>query len=265
MPLLTDYFFEARISALPLLLSRKYQLQINIFLLLSGASFFFFLAMSSTWSRSLSLPKLKAFDKAAFDGDAITVSRDLNRISANAKDERGRTPLMIAAETGHIAVLDELVAAGADVNSKSNLGWTPLMAASGGNHARAIRLLLRGGASINTADINGRTALMGAAFLDNKKAMLQLLENGADPNLQDSNGWTATRWAADAGHSEAITMLRSFGADPDLPDWHGLTPILAAEDNGARSSVTNALTQSCDRTADSPSKVRGEIMVDSHL
>jgi ankyrin repeat protein len=58
------------------------------------------------------------------------LAKDLGA-DVNLGDEEGCTPLFIAAQKGHLAVLrcllDEL---GADVNQASNRGFTPLMIAA---------------------------------------------------------------------------------------------------------------------------------------
>ena len=59
----------------------------------------------------------------------------------NKADSWGETPLNLAAYKGHEAVVDQLIAAKADVNKAGIHGWTPLFVAlREGHHAIAKRL-----------------------------------------------------------------------------------------------------------------------------
>ena len=216
------------------------------FLLLIGGAIAISMAAVSMASRAQAPPRsqLRKLDEASFEGNAVAVKRILSQSGpshvANVQDSQGRTPLMAAAQGGHLSVIKELISAGANVNEADKQGWTPLMAAAGAGHARAARLLLLAGASPNAANRSGRTALMGAAFLGHQGAIRELLDKGADPNLQDGDGWTAVRWAAKGGHAGAVALLASFGANPDMRDWNGWTPIMAAALSGADASVIPA-------------------------
>ena len=60
--------------------------------------------------------------------------------NVESKDtESGRTPLSLAAEYGHKAVVKLLVEKGADVESKSRYGRTPLWWAAGNGHEAVVK------------------------------------------------------------------------------------------------------------------------------
>lgn len=63
-----------------------------------------------------------------------------------ADDSFGRTPLMLAAESGHTAVIRELVEANVDIDITSKQGWTALMFAAKNGHVEAVQELLHYGA-----------------------------------------------------------------------------------------------------------------------
>ena len=44
----------------------------------------------------------------------------------DARDETGRTPLMLAAHAGNLSLVAALLAAGADVNASADGGWTAI-------------------------------------------------------------------------------------------------------------------------------------------
>jgi uncharacterized protein len=80
----------------------------------------------------------------------------------------GGTALIPAAERGHVAVVEELLAhTDVDVNHVNNLGWTALLEAvvlSNGEsrHQRIVQLLIDYGADITIADKEGVTPLQHA-------------------------------------------------------------------------------------------------------
>lgn len=92
----------------------------------------------------------------------------LQRLAAgadmNARDDRGRTPLIAAADTPFhgpetVGVLRALLAAGADVNARGARGKTALMQATAWSNVEIVRALLDAGANVNAVDDDGLTAL----------------------------------------------------------------------------------------------------------
>ncbi|MCX6774435.1 MAG: ankyrin repeat domain-containing protein [Candidatus Micrarchaeota archaeon] len=56
--------------------------------------------------------------------------------------------------------IENLIKAGADVNSKDSGGWTPLMFAAQSGHMGICNLLIEKGAKIDAREENGRNAIM---------------------------------------------------------------------------------------------------------
>lgn len=82
-----------------------------------------------------------------------------------ARDEFGRTCLVIACSHGNLEIVKLLVAHGANVNNAATDGTTPLLAAttSGSMNAREIKqLLLAKGAAFSVRNKTGKTALESA-------------------------------------------------------------------------------------------------------
>ncbi|MBQ6002370.1 MAG: ankyrin repeat domain-containing protein, partial [Synergistaceae bacterium] len=64
-------------------------------------------------------------------GDAVKVEEAIiNGANVNAKDNKGYTALMWAAEKGHTEIAEMLINHGADVNAENNSGFTALMLAT---------------------------------------------------------------------------------------------------------------------------------------
>jgi len=77
------------------------------------------------------------------------------------------TALIAAAHLGHVAVVQELIRAGAPLDHINNLHWTALMESvvlgdGGERHAETLRALVAAGANPNLADRQGATPLQHA-------------------------------------------------------------------------------------------------------
>lgn len=115
-------------------------------------------------------------------------------INCFTEDEH-KTPLITAAEgaglaryphitsvttdENQVAVIELLLAAGADVNVKTKTGSTALTTAASSESIRAVRLLLQAGADVNAKDMWGYTALGRAKAAKNQEIVQLLLESGA--------------------------------------------------------------------------------------
>ena len=76
---------------------------------------------------------------------------------ANQTLPNGETPLMMAARTGRLPVMEALLAKGARVDEREKLrGTTALMWAAANSNAEAVRLLISKGADLNAQ--SGTTA-----------------------------------------------------------------------------------------------------------
>ena len=146
---------------------------------------------------------------AASQGNPDTVALLLEKGADPDIGNRNKfTPLMVAADAGHAAVVDHLLAAGADVNLASvPAGRTALTIAAWQGHADIVRKLLAAGANINTAEPNGMTPLILAAYGEHPETVRVLIDAGADTTRAAENGKTALDMAA--GNEEIVNLLRT--------------------------------------------------------
>jgi hypothetical protein len=97
--------------------------------------------------------------RAATVGDARAASIVLARggISPDVRDRPGNTPLCLAAQYGHIDVMQILLQAGADPNARCAAAQTPLHFAAEGHHIAAVLELLARRADPRSRDSAGQT------------------------------------------------------------------------------------------------------------
>ncbi|MDE2882994.1 MAG: ankyrin repeat domain-containing protein [Acidobacteriota bacterium] len=158
---------------------------------------------------------------AARDGQVEIVESLLAKgADVNAARGDGFTALHLAAEGGHRAVAQALVAAGAAVDAGTRIGgYTPLHVAARAGHGAVVLRLLDAGADPNARTTNsGVTALhLAAGATGGRSAVAALLDHGADPNAQEGSArQTPLFFAAAANRADAVTALLAAGADPGI-------------------------------------------------
>jgi ankyrin repeat protein len=138
----------------------------------------------------------------------------------NHATKSGVTPILF---TRDAAVVELLIARGADVRARSKVGETALMDVATRGDEAAAKLLLAKGADVNAKDHRGYTALMFAAQYDGDAVELVrlLLTHGADVT-PIAEGQTALSLAAKRGETGVTKLLRaaapSSGSGPRADD-----------------------------------------------
>lgn len=141
--------------------------------------------------------------------------------------------ILTAAESGDVAGIRALIAAGAPPDTRDACQWTPLMKAALNGRTEAVETLLNGGATPGLGDKGGYTALMLAASNGHNGALAQLLQRGSNPDhVERTNGWTALIWAAKRGHADTVDLLLRGGANPGIRGFDGKSAADWARDRG---------------------------------
>ena len=133
----------------------------------------------------------------------------------NAAQGDGMTALHWAAMKNDVDLARTLLYAGANVRAMTRIGsYTPLVLAARNGSAAVMEPLMAAGADANTKTANGTTVLMLAAASGNVDAVTLLLDKGADINarepVQDLN---AAMFAAASNRAPVVALLAKRGAD----------------------------------------------------
>jgi ankyrin repeat protein len=146
---------------------------------------------------------------------------------ANEKDQAGNFPLYYAAALGHQAVVELLIAQGADLKARNGEGVTALHGAADSGRKEVCELLLAKGADINVQDNDGATALGFATIADKIEIVRLLVAKGADVNLGFKPGedLTPMLFAASRNDLELAKLLLDQGANVNAKYRHGFTAL----------------------------------------
>jgi ankyrin repeat protein len=141
---------------------------------------------------------------------------DPQQVDAVSPDGFG--PLGFSAFFGHLPLLRELIACGANVNaaSRNPMRVQPLHSAAAlADHATATamgRALLEAGADPDARQQGGYTPLHEAAATGKLALLSLLLARGADPSLRNDQGEDALDLARARGMREALELLHGAAA-----------------------------------------------------
>ena len=202
----------------------------------------------------------------------------------NAYNKWNETPLLIAANNGHLEAVEELLQHGADPSLCSEAGWsaltfaahkgyadiaivllswnapvdprvvddnsTPLHKACAGNkegHSNCVELLVASKADVHALNKWRETPLLTAANHGHTRAVKTLLRAGADPCICTDTGWSPLSIAAYKGHDDVVQLLLDEGA-PTEEDDPTLSALLQAATKGLSSTVLLLLKYGADHS-----------------
>ncbi|XP_056127605.1 ankyrin repeat domain-containing protein 12 [Rhinichthys klamathensis goyatoka] len=106
----------------------------------------------------------------------------------NKRNERGETPLHMAAIRGDVKQVKELIGLGADVSVKDFAGWTPLHEACNLGYYDVAKVLIGAGAEVNTQGLDDDTPLHDASSSGHKDIVKLLLRHGGNAFQANKRG-----------------------------------------------------------------------------
>ena len=142
------------------------------------------------------------------------------------KDSSGNTVLCMAAARGNVAIADVLLDAGeAAVNGPPGSATTPLIEAAKSGHLPMIEFLCGHGARLNLTDSLGCTAMHHAAIHGHIDVMYDLAGRGAGISMPNNLKYTPLHKAAKYGQLDAVNALDVLGAQLYATTDAGETPL----------------------------------------
>ncbi|KAI1086367.1 ankyrin repeat-containing domain protein [Rostrohypoxylon terebratum] len=170
--------------------------------------------------------------------------------------ETGRTPVHYASDTEIDDLTILLLEHGADPSKPNNRGSTPILLAAEMGKIESIKALVGKGASFQHANNSGITALHRAAYSDFPECVRFLLDEGADPNYANDWGYTPLGLAVTSGYVRCVKEFLEYRArhedKPGIVDFtvknnDGLCILgQAAEDN--QDDVIEVLLEAMEET-----------------
>lgn len=174
------------------------------------------------------IPLMKAAGANDINLTKLLIAKGANiEIVDNSIDHA--TPLLFACHKGSADTVAILLENGAEIEARDDLGKTPLIvAALSGSNASIIDLLLDFHADIDNCDREGMTALAWASKNGNLSVVKLLVNRGATIDSPDFFHTTPLIWACWKEHWDIADYLIQKGADINAKNKCEISPLKAS-------------------------------------
>jgi ankyrin repeat protein len=149
----------------------------------------------------------------------------------NERTKAGLTPLWEAAQSGDTPEVEAFLDGGADPNARDNvMGMTALMWAGRKRQTAMVQSLIAHGADVNAKSKGGMTVLMHAASGGSPPVVQLLLAHGAEVKAREhEKGYTALTFAKIHGHPQVMLLLKQADAKQPRTPSAGLRASIRSD------------------------------------
>lgn len=165
---------------------------------------------------------------AAYKGQAENVVQLINKGAKVAVTKHGRTALHLAANKGHLSVVQILLKAGCDLDVQDDGDQTALHRATVVGNTEVITALIQEGCALDRQDKDGNTALHEASWHGFSQSAKLLVKAGANVLAKNKAGNTALHLACQNSHAQSTRVLLLGGSRADLKNNAGDTCLHVA-------------------------------------
>lgn len=196
---------------------------------------------------------MSTFLDAARDGNLEELKQCIAKrgkgiINVEKDGRRGKPALMLAAFSGHLPIVKELISCGANVDELDDDGWTSLMSAARNNQIEVVRYLLAHGAKVNEKDGHGWSALMHSTVYGLVDICKELIAHGASVHDVNKFGYSMLHSACNAKQNvpdsnifEVFKILLANGTDPYATNQYNETALEFTKRDSLRAGLTKAI------------------------
>uniref|UniRef100_A0A0G2JT24 Ankyrin repeat and death domain containing 1B n=1 Tax=Rattus norvegicus TaxID=10116 RepID=A0A0G2JT24_RAT len=191
--------------------------------------------------------------------------QDLHLQDLNQPNERGRKPFLLAAEKGHVEMIEKLVFLNLHTSEKDKEGNTALHLAAMHGHSPVVQVLLTQWSEVNETNELNISALQTATRNGHTSLVNFLLSENADSQQQKETKEPPLHLAVINNRPAVVDSLLSAQHDVDALDQRQQTPLHVAADLGNVELVETLLKAGCNlKITDKQGKTALAVAARSH-